>query len=218
MYKPTPDVSCLLALLFSAGPRAGPDLQKYVVRFDNAAKPDGLVTDEKLRAECADLLPQTVDGLKCLFELQADIMAKHFPAGDAADAPVDFGDLALAFIDFGQGTLCDSRRPLNDNVHTMDVNNAGDLEIGGYRRWYAIARIATLLNDKEDDAPFRDMWLQICRLIGTAWQIQTAVLRSATTPPQLAGTALQACIDHWRSSDWATMDARFLNNQPPPCL
>lgn len=149
----------------------------------------------------AEMTP-SADALLFLAEQQLVIVDRHF--GGDAEAE------RMAFEEFGQGILFNSRRPAGDKIHKMD--KSADDSTAGYHNWHAFIRAAVLVG--ADEA----RWLGVDRMVGLAWAIQTVArpVQDAPDNPPLAENRLQALREVWLGLDADQLDDAFDHDPFPP--
>lgn len=112
------------------------------------------------------------------------------------------GRLVKAFVQFGEGTLFDPRRPAGMEVHTMDPSDGGPPK--NYHRWYALLQARRLLGV---DTGF---WRKIDNLIGLAWAIQSIARPAMDRPnPPLPPRVVAREKRIWLLRTHAELDTAF---------
>jgi hypothetical protein len=117
----------------------------------------------------------------------------------------NWNDFQLAFEDFGQGTLLDTRPGREgDPIHMMDGQTSDD--VVGYHRWHASIRATQFLNIGD-----AEWWERLDTLVGFAWAVQSfaqPIQQDAPNQP-LPQAELQKLRDAWLPMAPAMRDAQF---------
>ena len=141
------------------------------------------------------------DGLHEISDLQWRVMDSHFGG--------NLKNLRLAFEEFGQGVLFDDRRQIGDKVHKMDTGPGPAI---GYHRWHSIIRAAVFAGVDSVH------WLKIDRLVGLAWEIQSASKPVEDKPnnPRLGTAHLNELRKKWTALRFDQIDDQFESFPFPP--
>ena len=134
-----------------------------------------------------------------LADKQLEIINKFFK-GDAESE-------RRAFEEFGQGILYDDVNPREprDKIHKMD---AYPLPPIGYHRWHVFIRMAVLSGANND------RWIQIDRLVGLAWALQSELFPENNNPnnSEISQRAIENLRSLWLQRSFEELDNAFGNH------
>src|SRR6185312_16229397 len=133
-----------------------------------------------------EISPLNKEKILVLADTQLEIMDLYFD-----------GDLELerrAFEDFGQGVLFDDKHWRGgDNIHKMDSGDVNASPPIGYHRWHTFIQAIVYAGGNSD------IWLNINRLVGLAWAIQSELKPPDGIPnnPELRSDRLNDLRTSW---------------------
>jgi len=146
-----------------------------------------------------EISSQVTQNVLFLADKQLEIINRFFK-GDADSE-------RRAFEDFGQGILYDDIHPRGseDKIHKMD---AYPLPPIGYHRWHVFIRMAVLSGANTD------RWMQIDRLVGLAWALQSQLFPENNKPnnPGASESVLENLRTLWLSRSFEELDNAFANH------
>jgi hypothetical protein len=145
-----------------------------------------------------EISPLNKEKILVLADTQLEIMDLYFD-----------GDLELerrAFEDFGQGVLFDDKHWRGgDNIHKMDSGDVNASPPIGYHRWHTFIQAIVYAGGNSD------IWLNINRLVGLAWAIQSELKPPDGIPnnPELRSDRLNDLRTSWLKLSFEELNTAF---------